>query len=168
MPPDREELLAVGRVARAHGVGGEVAVQPLSEVEERFQPGSVLLLGPDAERRLTVRSARPHRNRLLVRFEEISDRDEAEGLRGSLLLVPVSEVPAAPEGSYWTHQIVGLEILTEGGRSLGRVREVLHNPANDVWVTDAEVLVPATRGVVLRVEPQEGRVVVRDLPGLEG
>lgn len=161
-----EDLLAVGRVGRAHGVRGEVAVQRLSEVAARFEAGSVLLLGPDGDRRLTVRSTRAHGERLLVSFEGVDDRDAAEALRGELLLIPASEVPESPEEGFWVHRIVGLEVLTEEGRSLGRIREVLHNPANDVWVTDREVLVPAIESVI--VEVKEDRVVVRDVPGLEG
>lgn len=158
----------MGRVGRAHGVRGEVAVRPLSEVESRFAPGSVLLLGPGGERRLTVRGSRPHRTRLLVSFEEVAGRTEAESLRGRVLLVPAGSAPPPPEGAFWVHEVVGLEVVTEDGRSLGRVREVLANPANDVWVTDGGALIPAVHDVVLRVELAAGRVTVRDLPGLAG
>lgn len=164
MPP--EELLAVGRVARAHGVRGEVAVQPLSEVEARFAPGSALRLGPDGERRLTVASSRPHGHRLLVRFREVPDRTAAEELRGLLLLVPASEAPDLGEDAWWPHQLVGCDVVTEGGRALGPVTEVLHNPANDLWVTE-RALVPAIRDVVVEVDLDARRIVVRDLPGLE-
>lgn len=168
MPPEApsRDLLAVGRIVRAHGVRGEVSVLPLSEVESRFSPGAVLRLDPDGERRLTVRSSRPHGSRLLVRFEEVADRDEAERLRGRVLLVPAEEAPPLPEGRFWVHEIVGLEVVTETGRRLGRVVEVLHNPGNDVWATE-RALVPAVRDVVVEVDRGAGRVVVRDLPGLE-
>jgi 16S rRNA processing protein RimM len=170
-PPNDNELLAVGRVTRTHGVRGEVAVQPLSEVESRFQGGSVLLLGPAGDRRLTVREARSHGHRLLVRFEEIADLGEAESLRGRLLLVRAEDAPPLPADRYWVHELVGLEVLTEMGRTLGKIREVLHNPANDVWLVegdDGEVLVPALRDVIAEVDPMAGRVVIREVPGLLG
>lgn len=169
--PKDNELLAVGRVTRTHGVRGEVAVQPLSEVESRFQGGSVLLLGPAGDRRLTVREARSHGLRLLVRFEEIADLGEAESLRGRLLLVRAEDAPPLPADRYWVHELVGLEVLTEMGRTLGKIREVLHNPANDVWLVegdDGEVLVPALRDVIAEVDPMAGRVVIREVPGLLG
>jgi 16S rRNA processing protein RimM len=158
------ELLAVGRIARAHGVRGEVAVKPLSEVEDRFSASSVLLT--EDGRSLTVRAARPHQAGLLVRFEGVDDRDAAEALRGQVLLVPAEEAPDLPEGSYWPHQLIGLQVVTEEGRSLGAITEVAHNPANDVWTTDAGVLVPAVREFVVSVEPEAGRVIIRDVPGL--
>jgi 16S rRNA processing protein RimM len=168
-----KELLAVGLVTRAHGVKGEVAVRPLTEVESRFQPGSVLLLGPGGERVLTVGSVRGlHHGRLLVRFREVSGRDEAEALRGQALLVDSRESPPLSEPDrFWVHQIVGLEVRTEDGRPLGRVREVLHSAANDVWVVEGdrgEVLVPAVREVVSSVDVTGGQVVIRDVAGLLG
>jgi 16S rRNA processing protein RimM len=168
-PPERP--VAVGLIARAHGVDGEVAVQPLTEVEARFQPGSVLLLGPEGERTLTVGSVRgPHRGRLLVRFREIGEREEAEALTGRVLVVRPEDVPSIEEnGRYWVHHVVGLQVETEGGRPLGRVREVLQNPANDIWVAEGEsgdVLIPAVRDIVIEVDVQGGRVVIREVPGL--
>lgn len=160
----------MGRVTRAHGIRGEVAVLPLTEVPGRFEPGSVLLLGPDGERRLTVRSARGHGGRILVRFREVDDRDAAERLRGAVLVVPAGDAPPLEEeGRFWVHQVAGLEVRTESGRAIGRIREVLHNPANDIWVVDGgqgEVLVPALRDVVVDVDLEAGRVVVRDTLGL--
>jgi len=160
-----DDLLAVGRISRAHGIRGEVAVHPLSEVERRFAAGSVLRL--EDGRALTVETSRPHQHRLLVKFAEVPDRTEAESLRGQILLVPAEDAPPIDEGDrFWVHQVVGLEVLTEDGRSLGPVTEILGNPANDVWVTERGALIPAVRGVVISVDREAGRVLVRELPGL--
>jgi 16S rRNA processing protein RimM len=162
-----EPTVVVGRVTRAHGVKGEVAVLVLSEVPERFAPGAVVHLeggGP-----LTIESSRPHRGRLLVKFREVADRDAAEALRSRVLVVPESASPELPEGSWWDHQLVGCHVITESGRSLGEVREVIHTPANDVWsavVGETETLVPALREVVVSVDVAARRIVVRDIPGL--
>jgi 16S rRNA processing protein RimM len=155
----------VGRIARSHGVGGEVSVQPLSEVGARFEPGSVLRL--EGDRTLTVERSRPHRDRLLVKFEGIEDRDAADALRGTVLLVGSDEAPPIDEADrFWIHQVVGLEVVTEEGRSLGRIQEVQGNPANDLWVTEGGHLIPAVREVVVGVDLAEGRVTVRVMPGL--
>jgi 16S rRNA processing protein RimM len=166
---ERPSWVAVGRATRAHGVKGEVAVLPLSQVEGRFRPGSRLYLDRRVDRPLTVRSSRPHRGRLLVRFEEVGDRGAAEELRGRYLFVPRSEVPPPPEGEFWAHDIVGCEVLTEQGRPLGRVREVVRTPAHDLWAAGGEggeVLIPALREVVREVDVEARRIVVRDVPGL--
>lgn len=146
-------------------MGGEVSVQPLTEVGARFVPGSVLRL--EDGRTLTVQASRPHRDRVLVKFEGVADRDHADALRGSVLLVDAADAPPIEERDrYWIHQVVGLQVITEDGRPLGRIREVEANPANDLWVTEDGALIPAVREVVVGVDLEAGRVTVRELPGL--
>jgi 16S rRNA processing protein RimM len=140
-------------------------VRPLSEVASRFEPGSVLRLEDD--RTLTVERSRPHRDHVLVKFEEVGDRSEADAFRGSVLLIDADQAPPIEEADrFWIHQVVGLEVVTEGGRSLGRIREVEGNPANDLWVTEGGALIPAVREVVVAVDLAAGRVTIRELPGL--
>ncbi len=159
------ELLAVGRVSSAHGVKGEVSVHKLTEVEDRFAKGSVLQL--EDGRRLTVEATRPHQRSLLVKFEQVADRTDAEALRGQVLLVSSDVSPRPPEGSFWIHQVVGLEVVTEAGRSLGKIVEVQGNPANDLWVMESGTLLPAIRELVADVDLDAGTVTVREMPGLE-
>lgn len=163
-----EPTVAVGRVSRAHGVQGEVAVLVLSEVEGRFAPGARLWL--EDGRTLTVESSKPHRGGLLVRFREVRDREQAEGLQRALLVVPESSSPSLPEGSWWDHQIEGCAVETDRGRPLGTVREVIHTAANDVWsVVDGggrETLVPVLIDVLVSVDVGAKRIVVREIAGL--
>ena len=163
-----EPTVAVGRVSRAHGVQGEVAVLVLSEVEGRFAPGATLWL--ENGRKLTVQSSKPHRGGLLVRFREVRDREQAEGLQRALLVVPESSSPSLPEGSWWDHQIEGCAVETDRGRPLGTVREVIHTAANDVWsVVDGggrETLVPVLIDVLVSVDVDAKRIVVREIAGL--
>lgn len=156
------EVLAVGRITRAHGVHGEVAVQSLTERPQRFAGGSTLEL--EDGRTLTVEHTRSHRHRLLVKFEEVPDRTAAEALRGQVLLAVAPD--EGPAEGWWVHQVVGMEVATEEGHLLGRVREVLANPANDVWVTDRGAMIPAVRELVVDVDLAGRRALVRDLPGL--
>jgi 16S rRNA processing protein RimM len=163
-----EPTVVVGRVTRAHGVTGEVAVLVISEVPGRFDDGATVWL--EDGRPLTVESSRPHKDRLLVRFRGVEDRAQAEALRTALLVVPESLSPELPAGSWWDHRIVGCAIDTDAGRALGTVREVIHTAANDVWsaVDDdgVETLVPVLRDVIIDVDMNTRRIVVREIPGL--
>jgi len=163
-----EPTVVVGKVTRAHGVRGEVAVLVLSEVPDRFADGARLWM--DDGRALTISSTRPDRGRMLVTFREVRDREAARELGGRFLVVPESWLPDLPDGQWWPHQIEGCEVVTETGRVLGKLAEVVSNPANDLWVavdTDGtETLVPALRGVIADVDLDARRVVVRDVPGL--
>ena len=139
----------------------------LSEVERRFHPGSVLRLEDGT--RLTVAESRPHRGRLLVKFREVEDRNAAEDLAGQYLFISTAEVPEPPQDSFWPHDLVGCEVVTEEGRSLGRIEEVIHGEANDIWVSRSEAgetLVPALRDVVVSVDIPARRVRIVEPPDL--
>ena len=160
--------LAVGRVARAHGVRGEVAVEPLTEVAARFEPGSILFCDDALARPLTVEASRPHGGRVLVAFRGIGDRDAADALRGAYLFVDDTSSPPLGDGAFWPHHLVGCEVTSEDGTPLGVLTEVLHNPANDVWVVTGdggEILIPALSEVVRSVDVEGRRIVVRDDTG---
>ena len=163
-----EPTVVVGRITRAHGVTGEVAVLVISEVPGRFADGATVWL--EDGRTLTVESSRPHKDRLLVRFRGVEDRVQAEALHRALLVVPESSSPELPEGSWWDHRIVGCAIETDAGRALGTVREVIHTAANDVWsaVDDdgVETLVPVLKDVIIDVDVNAKRIVVREIAGL--
>jgi 16S rRNA processing protein RimM len=139
----------------------------LTEVPDRFLPDSALLL--EDGRALTVEETRPDRRWLLVRFREVADRTAAERLQGAYLFVDAADIADVPEGSYWPHQLEGCEVFTEDGRSLGVITEVVLGVANDIWVArsgDEEVLIPALKDVVVSVDLDVRRVVVREIPGL--
>ena len=163
-----ESTVAVGRITRAHGVQGELAVLVISEVPGRFADGETVWL--EDGRTLTIESSRPHKDRLLVRFREVQTREQAEALQRALLVVPESLSPQLPEGSWWDHRIVGCTIETDTGRVLGTVHDVIHTAANDVWsaVDDegTETLIPVLRDVILDVDMDAKRIVVREIPGL--
>ena len=160
--------VVVGTVTKAHGVRGEVAVQVVSDNPERFADDAAVFL--EDGRSLTVRSSRSHGGRLLVSFVEIADRDAAEAIRGSTLVIPEAMLPPLPSGEWWPHQLVGARVRTESGRELGELVDVVPNPANDLWVardaSGVETLVPALRDVIVDVDVDGKRIVVRDVPGL--
>jgi 16S rRNA processing protein RimM len=163
-----EPAITVGRITKAHGVRGEVAVENRSDNPDRWVPGGVVF--DDDGRSFTVRTVRPHGPRLLVTFEEIDDRTAAEGLVGRTLQVPESWLPPLPEGSWWSYEATGCVVRTETGRTLGTVAEVLAYPAQDLWrvVADdgSETLIPAVDAFIVSVDLAGRSAVVRDVPGL--
>ncbi len=163
-----EPTVVVGKVTKAHGLHGEVVVLVFSDNPNRFSPGSSVFF--EDGREIRIRASRPNGGRLLVSFDGVADRNAAEALRGVTLVVPRSSLPELPDGEYWPHQLEGCEVVTESGRTLGAIVDVIANPANDLWVAvDAagtETLVPAIREVVVEVDVAAGRVLVRDIPGL--
>ena len=161
-------VLLVGRVGRAHGLRGEVAVDVRTDdPDRRFATGTPFTTERGA---LTVESAKWHSGRLLVRFEEVGDRTEAEGLRGTELRVEVPEDERADDPEeFYDHQLVGLRAETDAGTTFGKVTDVLHLPAQDVIVVDCEgrdVLIPFITELVPVVDLEDARMVIVDRPGL--
>jgi 16S rRNA processing protein RimM len=160
----------VGIVGRAHGVRGDVAVEPRTdEPERRFAPGTVLR-DERTGRTLRVATRRDHSGRLLVRFEGAEDRNAAEALRGIRLVVdvPVDEQPEA-EGEYFDRQLIGLTVLDADGVEAGRVTAVVHLPAQDlleVATSEGARLVPFVTALVPVVDLAAGSVQLADVPGL--
>jgi 16S rRNA processing protein RimM len=164
--------LIVGRVARAHGIGGEVAVDVRTDdPDARFAEGNVLDTDPAERGPLTVEQTRWHSGRLLVRFAQIPDRTGAEALRGTLLVAD-SATSAAPvdDDEFWDHDLVGLRAVTAAGVALGTVENVLHPPGPPLLAVrrpdGAELLVPFVRAIVPTVDVAAGQLVVAPPDGL--
>jgi 16S rRNA processing protein RimM len=149
-----DTLLEVGRIAKAHGLVGEVVVELISNRPERLHSGEVFVArrnGHD-ERELIVESTRPHQGRHLVRFEGIGRREAAEALRGLVLFGE----PIADDDALFVHDLIGSVVISADGTARGTVTAVLSNPASDLLVIDEGVLCPLT--FVVAHEP--GRVTV--------
>ncbi|HET7694000.1 MAG TPA: ribosome maturation factor RimM [Gemmatimonadota bacterium] len=159
------EHLAVGRIVKPHGIRGEVAVFPLTENEERFEPGSRLLLsrtaaGDGTLLAVTVESSRPHQGRWLLTLDRIEDRTHAEQHVGSYLLVPREEAEAArAEGEWFLHSLIGRRVVDDAGSSLGAVLDVLETPGAVMLEIGAagrsRRLLPFVREFVARVGEEE-------------
>jgi 16S rRNA processing protein RimM len=143
--------LVVGRIARPHGVRGEVSVEVRTdEPDRRFAVGSVLSTDPAEAGPLTVASVRWHTGRLLVGFDGITDRNEAESLRGIWLTLDSAQAgPSADPDEFHDHELIGLTVVTVSGEPVGQVTDVRH------FGQDLLVIQPAGR---LATEPPTGRV----------
>ena len=118
---------------------------------------------------MLVEAARVQGQTVLLKLEGIDDRNTAETLRGKILQTPELHT-IYTAGTYFQHDIIGLETVTESGEVLGRVISVLETGANDVYVVKGErgeLLLPAIEDVIKQVDVPRGRLVVEVLPGLE-
>lgn len=155
-------MIRVGQVAGAYGVDGAVKVIPLTDFQDRFDPGAhVMLDGRDRN----VQWSREGHPGLVVKLEGIDNRTMAELFRGRYLEVPDEEMRTLEPGRFYHRQVVGLVVETSSGQRLGLIEEILERPANDVWVSregTVEHLIPATGDAILSVDLSGGRVVVAD------
>ncbi len=165
--------LTVARVARAHGLKGEVALDVRTDTpEERFVVGSVLVTEPASAGPLTVTRTRVHQDRWLVTFAEAADRSAAEALHGVELVVEADV--SDEEDAWYPHELQGLRAELEDGTLVGEVVALEHLPAHDVLVVretglpggETRTLVPFVRAIVPVVDVAGGRVVLTPPGGL--
>lgn len=165
-PPveSREGFRAVGRVERPWGLRGDLKIFPLTDFPERFAAGARLFLA--GEEREVV-AGRWQKGRVYLRLAGIEGPEAAEAFRGELLEVRESDRAALADGEYYLDEIVGCAVVSETGEAIGVVREVLQPGANDVYVVTRrgrhDLLVPAIKDVVRRVDPTRKEITV-DLP----
>jgi 16S rRNA processing protein RimM len=166
--------LVVGRITRPHGVRGELAVEVRTDDPEvRLAAGTVLATEPAAAGPLSVTRARWHSGKLLLSFDGVADRDEADQLRGVLLVVDSEELEEIQDpDEFRDHQLIGLAVFGPGGERVGEVTDVLHH-GQDLLViagtgprAGAEIMVPFVTELVPEVDLAGGRLVIDPPAGL--
>jgi 16S rRNA processing protein RimM len=145
------DLVPVGRVGRPHGIDGSFFVEGPSDRPERFARGATLYV--DGEPAEVVVSKRGSGKRPVIKLDRQVER-------GTTLAVPREALPALAEDEYYSFQLVGLVVEEESGRVLGRVKEVLDYPANDVLELESGALLPLVEACVRKVDLEGGRIVV--------
>ncbi len=164
-----EELLLVGRIARAHGNKGQVIVNPDSDFAgERFREGVILRVGANGESR-RITSARFHQGRPVIGLEGIDTIEDAEKLVEAELRMPLSEMGTLPERTYYRHDLVGCRVEDTDGRMIGEVTAVegpMEASRLVIAAPHGEVLIPLVADICVEVNPAEKRIRVAAPDGL--
>jgi 16S rRNA processing protein RimM len=150
--PTDERHVSVGRVGRPHGTDGAFVVERASDDLRRYEVGSRLWVAGEPAK--VVLSRRVGGGRRAIKLDRSVER-------GMELTVPRSELPQPEPDSFYVADLVGLEVVEEGGRVLGVVEDVLPGPANDALELDSGLLLPLVEECVLEVDLDQGRVLVR-------
>jgi 16S rRNA processing protein RimM len=164
-------MVAVGRITRSVGLKGEMSLAMLTDTPERFAKLKKVWVGADERQvvRHTVLSVRVTRSAVVLKLQGIESRSAADERRGQFVFVSEDETIPPKKGSFFIHDLVGMNVVTESGEEVGTVQEVMQLPAHDVWVVAAggkEVLLPAVKEVIRSVDVQRRVVVIRPLEGL--
>lgn len=159
--------IAVGRINAVWGLRGQVKVTPYTSNPRRLEVGATVLVR--GEPVVITDHVEPYGYPIL-RFDRYSDRTQAQVLPGEIIEIDEEDLPPAPEGEYYIHDLVGLEVVTVEGEVLGRLAEVLQTGANDVYIVRRrgarDILLPAITQVIVEVDLDAGQLRVDPLPGL--
>ena len=164
----------VGKIINTHGIRGEVRVLSTSDfTDERFMPGNALYLFDKGAlvKEVVVKTHRKHKQFDLLSFEKLEDINLIEGFKGFDIKISEDQQQDLEDGSYYYHQIIGLDVVDENGNSLGEIKEILSPGANDVWVVKRkqknDLLLPVIDEVIKDVDLAAGKVHVELLEGLD-
>jgi len=149
--PTEEASIRIGRVGRPHGIDGAFVVEEGSQDPRRFEPGRTLLV--NGRPATVLLSRRVGRGRVAVKLDRPVER-------GAELAVPRSDLPPLESGSFYVADLVGLEVVEEGGARLGVVRDIVPGPANDALELDSGLLLPLVEDCIREIDLPRRHVLV--------
>ena len=167
---NKNKLITIGRIKQIKGVGSKLGVLPLTYDPERFRLLKEIYLEKDGEyHRKRIEHIEISGNTVTLALSGIDSHEEAQSFAGCEIMIPRAESPPPPDGTYYHYQIIGLEVFTESGNYLGRVRNILETGSNDVYSViheNREILIPAIEEVVQRIDLETDRIIIRPVKGL--
>jgi 16S rRNA processing protein RimM len=152
-----EDLFPIGRIVKPHGVRGKVKVVYFGEDFSRFHLYRVVFIkdprGKVKPYEILEVTRQP--TRLILHLKDIQTLEEAQSLAGKEIFIQKGSLPALPEGEYYWFEILGMEVETEEGKRIGRIKEILPTGANDVYVVQGEkreIFLPAIERVIQSID----------------
>jgi 16S rRNA processing protein RimM len=166
------DLVVIGEVTRPHGLRGEVRVSPHTDRPERFEGLAECVLWDEASDTRVVRritGARRQGDAVLLALADCDSVEAAAALVGRLVALPRAQALPAPPGWLYPWQLIGCRVVTDNGQAVGELSGIEPSPAHDLWVVrgvEREHLIPAVAEIVVEVDVDARRVVIRPPEGL--
>lgn len=162
------DMLEVGVITAPHGLKGEVKIFVTSDDPYRFDDlEEVILMKKGVPERLVIENVKYVKGRPVVKFKGFDRIEDVEGLRRQSLYVTRDMALPLGEGEFFIGDVLGSRVLLEDGSEYGTLKDVMATGANDVFVIERpggeEVLLPAIRDCVLKVDPEQKEVLVRPM-----
>lgn len=165
---DYMSLLEVGKIVNTHGLRGEVKVVPWTDYPEVFEDIKRVSLADGRE--LNIKGIKYQKNNIIVKFQELSDIDEAMKLKEKVLYAERDELGELPDGVHYVADLIGMTVVTDEGENLGFVSDVLQTGANDIYEVKREgnkpLLIPVIGDVVLNIDSESKVITVHLMDGL--
>ena len=160
----KERFIEAGEIVNTHGVRGEVKILPWTDSAEFLAAFRTLYIDG---RPVKVRSSRVHKQTVLASLEGVEDVNAAMRLKGRRVFIDRADAKL-PEGGYFIQDIIGAEVVTEDGESIGALAEVIDAPASMIYVVrgDRERLIPAVPEFILKTDADAGIITVRLIEGM--
>jgi len=168
--PGGEPLfLVIGFLRRPHGLQGEMIMDLHTDFPDRIKSGKMIFIG-DKHEAATLESTRMHANSMLIKLRGHDTPEAAGKFRNQWVYVKAKDVPPLPKGQHYKYELVGLDVVDDNGKALGRLAEILETGANDVYIvrddSGKDILLPAIPSVILDLDMERRLMRVHLLDGL--
>lgn len=163
-------MYLIGYILKPHGIWGEVKVNPISPYPERFNRLDRVYLRNDSIQAYSVQSVRISNRFVFLKFSEINSRSEAELLRNYEVLIAKEQLIELEADEFFIHDLVGCDVISENGDSIGKIVEVMQASSNDIYVVQdergREILVPAIKDVIKKIDIKQKKIKIHLMEGM--
>lgn len=160
-----QDKFEIGKIVNTFGIKGEVKVTPYTDDIEQFKKIKSIYVNNTL---MQVQSAKFRKNVVILKLKDVDDMTAAENLRNSIIMIERSK-KKLPENTYYIADLIGLDVYTDEGTLLGKVKDIYNTGANDIYSIETEskeVLLPAIKEVIKQIDIENKKIIVHILKGL--
>lgn len=161
------EKIEIGKIVNVVGLRGEVKVYSYAEDPDRFTGLYSIIVGDEP---VEIENVRFHKNMVILKLSGISDRNEAEKLKGTMLYITPDDLEELPEGMHYVRDLLGLDVVGCDGEKLGELSDILKNTAQDVYVISmgdgSTAMLPVVDEFVREINTEDGFIRIDPPEGL--
>jgi len=156
-------FIEIGKIVNTHGIRGEVKVAPWCDDPYMFCDLSYFYANGEKHE---ISRARVHKNSVIVQLDGVDNIDAAQAMRNKIITIEREVLGELDEGVYYICDLIGVSVFDEAGKPFGEIEDVIKTGSNDVYSLSSGVLVPVLKDVILEVDIEGKRMVVRLPEGL--
>lgn len=164
------DRVTIGKISRVRGVKGEMVVVPLTDDPRRFcKLQKVIISKEESTNEFLVERAREFKRKVLLKLKQVESPEEAKKLVGGFIEIEKDQMVELPEERYFIFDIIGLQVLTTKGQRIGKVKEVISLPTNDLYLVEGDKKqydIPAIKKVVKRIDLEKKEMIIEPIEGL--
>jgi 16S rRNA processing protein RimM len=164
------DRVTIGKISRARGLKGELMVVPLTDDPRRFgELRKITVSKGENKREYLVEEAKQSKGKVLLKLKGVERPEEAKELVGGFIEIEREQMVKLPPGRYFVFDLIGLKVITTGGMRIGKIKDVLSLPANDLYLVEGEGKehhIPALKEVVRKIDLKKKEMIIEPTEGL--
>lgn len=166
------EKIKIGKIVNVVGLKGEVKIYHYSDYKERFEElDTIIVAGRKGEKEYEIENIRYQKDMVIAKLEGIDDRNAAETLKESDVLITENDLRELPEDTFYIRDLIGCSVKnSESGEVIGVISDVLQNSAQDIYQVDlnkgGQALIPVVAQFINKIDIEAKEVTINPIPGL--